>query len=57
MVEEKVSPYVAFMNECFVEDPEGPGVLAGAFLVCFQGWCREHRRHDLLQTTTGSLPD
>jgi hypothetical protein len=50
----KVNPYAAFMADCFVEDPGSPGVLVGAFLETFQGWCRDNRRHDLIASTTKS---
>jgi putative DNA primase/helicase len=53
-VEEKISAYVAFMNECFVEDGEGEGVLVGRFFETFQQWCRDNRRPDLIPTTTKS---
>lgn len=53
-VEDKVSPFAAFMNECFVEDPAGAGILVGAFFEIFQQWCREARRQDLIPTTTKS---
>src|SRR5262249_50206493 len=53
-VEEKVSPYVAFMNECFVEDLEGEGVRVGSFFETFQQWCRDNRRHDLTYSATKS---
>lgn len=53
-VEEKVSPFVAFMNDCFVEDPGGEGVTIGAFFEIFAGWCRDARRFDLIATTTKS---
>ena len=53
-VEEKVSPYLAFMSECFVEEPEGKGVSVSRFFDIFQAWCREMRRHDLIATTTKS---
>jgi putative DNA primase/helicase len=49
-VEEKVSPYVAFMNECFVDK----GVLVGWFFETFQQWCRDNRRQDLIHSTTKS---
>jgi putative DNA primase/helicase len=52
-IEEKVSPYVAFMNECFVEDSKG-SVLAWSFYKTFLQWCAENRRHDLTQSVTGS---
>jgi putative DNA primase/helicase len=53
-IEEKVSPFVAFMNDCFTEDAEGEGVLAGLFYGMFQQWCRDNRRHDLISTVTKS---
>jgi putative DNA primase/helicase len=55
-IEEKVSPYVAFMNECFTEDPdgEGEGVRAGFFFEAFQRWCRDNRRPDLIADVTKS---
>jgi putative DNA primase/helicase len=53
-VEEKVSPYVAFMNECFVDDAESKGVSVGWFFETFQEWCRDNRRQDLIHTTTKS---
>jgi hypothetical protein len=42
------------MNEYFVEDGEGEGVLVGRFLPAFQQWCRDNRRQDLIHTTTKS---
>jgi putative DNA primase/helicase len=53
-VEEKVSPYVAFMNDCFVEDGESKGVSVGSFFDAFRQWCRDNRRHDLIHSTTKS---
>ena len=53
-IEEKVSPYVAFMNECFTEDASGEGVRAGFFFQEFQRWCLDNRRHDLIATVTKS---
>jgi phage/plasmid-associated DNA primase len=56
MIEEKINPYVAFMNEYFVEDKnaDGKGVHCSAFLKAFQQWCRENERYDLLQRTIGT---
>jgi putative DNA primase/helicase len=48
----KVNPFAAFMADCFVEDPEGRGILIAEFLEIFQGWCRDNRRHDLISSTT-----
>jgi len=62
-VEEKVSPYVAFMNECFVEDRESKGVLVGWFfdtflqLVSRQSSARSHPQHHQIQPNSGSDED
>lgn len=53
-IEAKVSPYAAFMGDCFVEDPGGPGVIVDDFYRAFQSWCRDNRRHDLIASTTKS---
>jgi putative DNA primase/helicase len=52
-IEEKVSPYVAFMNACFVEDPKG-SVPAWSLYKTFLQWCEENRRNDLTCSVTGS---
>jgi putative DNA primase/helicase len=54
-IEAKGNAYAAFMNDCFVEDPGGEGVLCGAFFAAFQSWCRDARRLDLLTETPQTL--
>jgi putative DNA primase/helicase len=51
-VEEKVDPFLAFMNDCFVRDNEGDGVLTSSFYDLFVEWCGDNRRRDLVQSTT-----
>jgi putative DNA primase/helicase len=52
-VEEKVSAYAAFMNQCFVEDPNGQVTCAGFYLL-FRDWCEANGYGRLLQSITGA---
>ena len=51
-VQEKINPYVAFMNDCWVKDPESEGPFVGKFYERFMDWCRENERLDLVHGTT-----
>jgi putative DNA primase/helicase len=46
-IEERVNPFAAFMNECWVKDIDGPGVSVEKFYEVFKEWCGENGRHDL----------
>jgi hypothetical protein len=49
-----VSPFAAFMDDCFIEHPGGYGVVVDDFFKRFQRWCRDNRRHDLIPSSTKS---
>jgi putative DNA primase/helicase len=47
----KINPYLAFMNECWASDPEGPGILVPTFKQSYVSWCFRNGREDLLRST------
>jgi putative DNA primase/helicase len=46
-IEERVNPFLQFMNECFEVDPGGKGVMVPVFYGRFLDWCDENGRYDL----------
>ncbi len=52
-LEEKVSPYVAFMNQTFVEDPKGQ-ISCEGFYALFRDWCEANGQGRLLQNMTAA---
>jgi putative DNA primase/helicase len=52
-IEEKVSPFAAFMNQCVVEDTKG-SVPAWSLYKTFLQWCGENRRNELTNSVTGA---
>jgi D5-like protein len=53
-VQAQADPYAAMVQEVFVIDPAGTVKCDFAFLK-FDGWCREHGRHDVLRSTPRNL--
>lgn len=50
-VQEAVNPYLQFMNDCWVKDPDSKGPLVSEFYLRFQNWMRENSRWDLRDRT------
>ena len=54
-VKEAGNPYLAFMNACWVKDPEALIVRCSEFHEAFQDWCRDNDRSDLIRTSKSRL--
>lgn len=55
-VAKTINPIVAFMDNCWVEDPGGTGPTCAGFYNSFNEWCRDEGRLDLtLRFTPANL--
>jgi putative DNA primase/helicase len=50
-IEDRISPYAAFMHECVVKDDASEGPTCTGFYAAFKRWCEDNGRIDVLRST------